>query len=85
MRKHPNSHREATATAPVLDSTLGYTQNARNRNENVPEAHALGGVADLRSCRPQGLQIIPYRPTDGLILASTQSKAIQTLLCRPTQ
>ena len=21
MRKHPNSHREATATAPVLDST----------------------------------------------------------------
>ena len=22
MRKHPNSHREAKATAPVLDSTL---------------------------------------------------------------
>ena len=31
MRKHPNSHREATATAPVLDSTPHYTQNARNR------------------------------------------------------
>ena len=27
MRKHPNSHREAKATAPVLDSTLCYTQN----------------------------------------------------------
>ncbi len=25
MRKHPNSHREATATAPVLDSTRHYT------------------------------------------------------------
>ena len=25
MRKHPNSHREATATAPVLDSTRDYT------------------------------------------------------------
>jgi hypothetical protein len=25
MRKHPNSHREAKATAPVLDSTLGYS------------------------------------------------------------
>ena len=27
MRKHPNSHREAKATAPVLDSTPDYTQN----------------------------------------------------------
>jgi hypothetical protein len=27
MRKHPNSHREAKATAPVLDSTRDYTQN----------------------------------------------------------
>ena len=27
MRKHPNSHREAKATAPVLDSTLDYAQN----------------------------------------------------------
>src|ERR1019366_10799444 len=26
MRKHPNSHREAKATAPVLDSTPDYTQ-----------------------------------------------------------
>ena len=26
MRKHPNSHREAKATAPVLDSTRDYTQ-----------------------------------------------------------
>ena len=26
MRKHPNSHREAKATAPVLDSTRHYTQ-----------------------------------------------------------
>src|ERR1022692_924106 len=25
MRKHPNSHREAKATAPVLDSTRYYT------------------------------------------------------------
>ncbi len=25
MRKHPNSHREAKATAPVLDSTLSTT------------------------------------------------------------
>jgi len=25
MRKHPNSHREAKATAPVLDSTPDYT------------------------------------------------------------
>ena len=25
MRKHPNSHREAKATAPVLDSTRDYT------------------------------------------------------------
>ena len=25
MRKHPNSHREAKATAPVLDSTRRYT------------------------------------------------------------
>jgi len=25
-RKHPNSHREAKATAPVLDSTRRYTQ-----------------------------------------------------------
>jgi hypothetical protein len=27
VRKHPNSHREAKATAPVLDSTRGYAQN----------------------------------------------------------
>jgi hypothetical protein len=27
MRKHPNSHREAKATAPVLDSTRYYAQN----------------------------------------------------------
>ena len=26
MRKHPNRHREAKATAPVLDSTRNYTQ-----------------------------------------------------------
>ena len=25
MRKHPNSHREANATAPVLDSTRDFT------------------------------------------------------------
>jgi hypothetical protein len=25
MRKHPNSHREAKVTAPVLDSTRIYT------------------------------------------------------------
>jgi hypothetical protein len=29
MRKHPNSHRKANATAPVLDSTRDCTQNAR--------------------------------------------------------
>jgi len=28
-RKRPNSHREAKATAPVLDSTRHYTQNPR--------------------------------------------------------
>jgi hypothetical protein len=28
MRKYPNSHREAKATAPVLDSTRHYAQNA---------------------------------------------------------
>jgi len=27
MRKHPNSHREAKATAPVLDSTPDIAQN----------------------------------------------------------
>jgi hypothetical protein len=27
VRKHPNSHREAKATAPVLDSTRHYTHN----------------------------------------------------------
>ena len=27
MRKHPNSHREAKATAPVLDSTRHYAHN----------------------------------------------------------
>lgn len=27
MRKHPNSHREAKATAPVLDSTRDSAQN----------------------------------------------------------
>ena len=26
MRKHPHSHREDTATAPVLDSTPDHTQ-----------------------------------------------------------
>ena len=26
MRKHPNSHREAKATAPVLDSTQPHSQ-----------------------------------------------------------
>jgi hypothetical protein len=31
MRKHPNSHREAKATAPVLDSTRHSTQNALGR------------------------------------------------------
>jgi hypothetical protein len=30
-RKHPNSHREAKATAPVLDSTL-----SRNSREKLP-------------------------------------------------
>jgi hypothetical protein len=32
VRKRPNSHREAKATAPVLDSTLHRTQNARSRD-----------------------------------------------------
>jgi hypothetical protein len=27
LRKHPNSHREAKTTAPVLDSTLYYTHH----------------------------------------------------------
>src|SRR5713101_9047912 len=27
MRKHPNSHREAKATAPVLDSTRHFTHH----------------------------------------------------------
>jgi uncharacterized membrane protein len=27
MRKHPNNHRWAKATAPVLDSTRHYTHN----------------------------------------------------------
>jgi hypothetical protein len=27
MRKHPNRHREAKATAPVLDSTRDYTHH----------------------------------------------------------
>ena len=31
MRKHSNSHREAKATAPVLDSTLYYAQNTRSQ------------------------------------------------------
>jgi hypothetical protein len=31
MRKHPNSHREAKATAPVLDSTRDSTHNALGR------------------------------------------------------
>jgi hypothetical protein len=30
MRKHPNSHREAKATEPVLDSTRDYTSNPAN-------------------------------------------------------
>jgi hypothetical protein len=29
MRKYPNSHREAKATAPVLDSTRHYENNRR--------------------------------------------------------
>ena len=29
MRKHPHSHREAKATAPVLDSTPDYAQTPR--------------------------------------------------------
>ena len=36
MRKHPNSHREAKATAPVLDSTLHSTQNAPDFNNRQP-------------------------------------------------
>ena len=30
MRKHPNSHREAKATAPVLDSTPHFTLRPLN-------------------------------------------------------
>ncbi len=30
VRKHPNSHREAKATAPVLDSTPDFTHNQDN-------------------------------------------------------
>ena len=30
VRKHPNSHREAKATAPVLDSTLDYALRERS-------------------------------------------------------
>jgi hypothetical protein len=37
MRKYPNSHREAKATAPVLDSTRHYAQNP----PPTPHAHTL--------------------------------------------
>jgi hypothetical protein len=36
MRKHPNSHREAKATAPVLDSTRHITHPMR---EDVKQKH----------------------------------------------
>jgi hypothetical protein len=36
MRKHPNSHREAKATAPVLDSTRHFTHPMR---EDVNKKH----------------------------------------------
>jgi len=34
MRKHPNSHREAKATAPVLDSTLVAVEKLFSGNFN---------------------------------------------------
>jgi len=46
MRKHPNSHREAKATAPVLDSTLPANYAL------AVAARDLGASADLDWCWP---------------------------------
>ena len=43
MRKHPNSQREATATAPVLDSTPLYAQNPLNER-NRPFSRVDKGI-----------------------------------------
>jgi hypothetical protein len=50
MRKHPNSHREAKATAPVLDSTRFFARRwgfERNRDVSptvLVRPRRIGGI-----------------------------------------
>jgi hypothetical protein len=61
MRKHPNSHREAKATAPALDSTRRYTHNnhRQKRRTRVSAPHSpcysIGLIAPIS-------QALPARP-----------------------
>ncbi len=54
MRKHPHSHREDTATAPVLDSTPDFTQSLA-----VSE---IAGCATCRAFREVAFAPIPAQP-----------------------
>jgi hypothetical protein len=57
MRKHPNSHREAKATAPVLDSTRDFTHRPQslsspgNPAECIHSQH-FAGVTWMFSFKP---------------------------------
>ena len=50
MRKHPNSHREAKATAPVLDSTRHYTHPMKEDVKEKILLRSLRGDLGVATC-----------------------------------
>src|SRR5215467_9941517 len=50
-------------------------------NDRIAETNPVGRAPGLLRCCGQGLPSIPYRPSDGLVLAPAQSETIQAILC----
>ncbi len=69
LRKHPNSHREAKATAPVLDSTLHLTafeelsvdDREQHLYSNVGSVKVLRSVPHAIRRAHRNLQRFPFR------------------------
>ncbi|MFZ1138031.1 MAG: hypothetical protein WAN76_02560, partial [Candidatus Sulfotelmatobacter sp.] len=79
MRKHPNSHREATATAPVLDSTSssGYYLGSH------PTLRPVNRNRDDRLGRRFRTASSPSNPTDWTRAAYGKNSTGSTLRRRP--
>ena len=76
MREHPSSHREAKATAPVLDSARHYTIRLGTRSKRQAKLFRVG---EMTYCCPDLEKLIhPSEAGIGLIRVNKQ-KAVVSL------